>query len=93
MHQADRPHGTEQKQVLIDIVRLGQWLKTIRRKEQSLMSYRQDLWITDQNQLIVSFRRRVNFARIVAFARQVFSASTLAVVTPACPTEFSAGVR
>lgn len=36
-------------------------------------SHRQDLWITDQNQLIVSFRRRANFAGIVAFARQVFS--------------------
>ena len=37
-------------------------------------SYRQDLWISDQNQLIVSFRRRANLALFVAFARQVSSA-------------------
>jgi hypothetical protein len=56
-------------------------------------SYRQDLWIIGQNQLIVSFRSLVDFAPIVAFARQVFSAPTLAVVTPARPAGFSAGVR
>ena len=36
-------------------------------------SHRQDLWTSDQNQLIVSFRGRVSFALFVAFARQVSS--------------------